>query len=96
MTKLLEFETEIEFEGETYVVLVDVEADMEYTPGRVSGPPEDCYPPECECDITSLKIVEARTDGEMPVVAGMVEALNLEEIEDALWEKFEDDKYDSA
>lgn len=33
----------------------DVELDLEYSyffdPGRISGPPGDCYPPDEECEI---------------------------------------------
>lgn len=45
----------------------DMEARIEYSfipgdPGRLSGPPEDCYPPEpAEVDITSIQFRHSKT-----------------------------------
>lgn len=37
----------VDAEGDGYIVEVLIRYDIEpYVPGKVSGPPEDCYPPE--------------------------------------------------
>ena len=49
-------------QGEEQDVDFEIEADITYQPARISGPPEDCYPDESECDITEIKVM-SQIDG---------------------------------
>ena len=42
------------FEYEYVTVKLEVEGRSYFTPGRLSGPPEDCYPDEGETEIQSV------------------------------------------
>ena len=83
----------------SYAVDWEATAKMYYDPGRVSGPPEDCYPPEGECEITELTF-EVHEDGsglevmDQKVRALVSEFLNQEKIEEALWENYQDRSYE--
>lgn len=49
-------------EGDGYLIEVLVRYDIEpYVPGRLSGPPEDCYPPEGGC-VTDMLAFKPNTD----------------------------------
>lgn len=65
-------------------------------PGKLSGPPEDCYPPEAGCDLDPLKIDALHFEGEPVEVTPELETLihkHLETLplEDYLLEVFGDD-----
>lgn len=44
---------------------LDISAKGYYDPGRLSGPPEDCYPPEGELEITSIELDGKKWDGRL-------------------------------
>ena len=41
-----------------YDVTYCIEGKCYSDPGKLSGPPEDCYPPESEANITLLRVIE--------------------------------------
>jgi hypothetical protein len=77
-----------------YEVSWFAEADMIYSPGHLGGPPEDCYPDESECDITKLELGEVLDDQGFVLheddqrLAELLEGIDRELVEDALWEAF--------
>ena len=88
-----EGEQEVDLVDDTYVVCFTVVADCSYQPERVSGPPEDCYPSESECDIVRCSIDLIVNSAGEPVNLDSVteacsEALDMEAIEDKVWEQF--------
>ena len=88
-----DIETTVELDGRTYDVYVEVTARGYYDSGCCSGPPENCYPPEGEMDILSLKSSIMDSDGVEvtdPVeIQRILDALPEELIDDALWESFD-------
>ena len=81
--------TSVELDGLTYDVEATVQGSGYYDPGRGSGPPEDCYPPEGEMEI--LSVVADITDSDKRVVTGeehqrVMATLGDEALTDALWE----------
>ena len=89
-----DIETTVELDGCTYDVYVEATAHGYYDPGRTYGPPENCYPPEGEMDILSLKSSVMDSDGQEitdPVeIQRVLDALPEGLIDDALWESFDD------
>jgi len=59
-----------------------------YDPGKLSGPPEDCYPPESEGELTSLKLLDVRDSRSRPVVNEMVRALLTSQLKDLPIEEY--------
>lgn len=52
----------VDEEGDGYSLEATIRYDIEpYVPGKISGPPEDCYPPEGGC-VTDLIAFKAGTD----------------------------------
>jgi len=50
-----------------------------YDPGRISGPPENCYPPESDADLESVTVTGIWEDGEdMLGLPGVVAAIEAE------------------
>lgn len=43
-----------DFEYELVVITLSVKGSASYTPGRYCGPPELCYPDECESELESV------------------------------------------
>lgn len=76
-----EDEVDVEFE---------INADMTYLPARLSGPPEDCYPDESECVITSIVPLE-KIDGcnDADLLDALETQVSEEKIIEDLWEDFE-------
>lgn len=65
-------------------------------PGKLSGPPEDCYPPEAGCDLDPLKIDALHFEGEAVEITPELETLIHKHLatlplEDYLLEIFGDD-----
>ncbi len=65
-------------------------------PGKLSGPPEDCYPPEAGCDLDPLKIDALYFEGETVELTPELETLIHKHLatlplEDYLLEAFGDD-----
>jgi len=65
-------------------------------PGKLSGPPEDCYPPEAGCDLDPLKIDALHFEGEPVEITSELETLIHKHLatlplEDYLLEVFGDD-----
>ena len=77
-------------DGAEWAIEVDVEWKGYSDPGRVSGPWEDCYPPEGEMEILSVKPV-----GDVPawVTDDLLRSTEEQLIEEA-WEEFDGDGYD--
>ena len=57
------YDLEAEVDDMTWLVNGFVVAELVDTPGKVSGPPEDCYPDEYECELTKITNVVI-SDGE--------------------------------
>lgn len=72
-------------DGEEHEIHVTVDYDAAYDPGRISGPPENCYPPESEMTINSITPTGALPDG---VAIDMANNRQLERIEEEAWEHF--------
>lgn len=70
-------------DGEEHEIHVTVDYDAAHDPGRISGPPENCYPPESEMTINSIT-------GDFPagVTMEMASAYQLEKIEEEAWEHY--------
>ena len=62
-------------DGNEYDVVVTYKGYSD--PGRVSGPPEDCYPPEGEMEILKVRGVPAGVE---------IPESEMERIEDKAWE----------
>jgi len=60
----VEFEQEVELDGNTYVVCVEAEVELSHTPGHFSGPPEDCYPDDSEANIVRATITSVSDDND--------------------------------
>lgn len=63
--------------GEGFEVTYLATGKCYYDPGRLSGPPEDCYPPESEGEIASVKMLEVHDSNSRPVTNEMLRALIL-------------------
>lgn len=63
-----------------------ITGDGYYDPGRISGPPEDCYPPEGDMEIVSIETDDGPYFGELSdkehdqIITALFE--NLEDEED--------------
>ena len=97
-TEVEEIELEVDFgEGEYEQISVDIRisADMSWQSAKLSGPPEDCYPEESECDITETKILDAFDCNEKEIkltperIAAISDALESCDFEEELWDAFE-------
>ena len=79
-------------DGTIYNCNVDAHAKCYYSPGRFSGPPEDCYPDESDME-TSFEILDCVIDG-MPVqldpalLYELEPLLPVEWMESQLWDQF--------
>lgn len=51
-----------------------------YDPGRLSGPPEDCYPPESEAEVQAIALLSLTNEWNVPVTHEMTRALILAEL----------------
>jgi hypothetical protein len=78
VTKQLSFSVVVQ-DGD---VTLDVEAEVWFTPGKVTGPPEDCYPPEGEVEVKSVFI-----DGHEVGIETW--SRYEQQIEEAAWEEFD-------
>ena len=58
---------------------LDVTYSASYTPAKLSGPPEDCYPEDSECEVTSIAY-----GGED--ITDLLSEKVLEQIEAKVWE----------
>lgn len=87
---LKEVTLEVEVDGADYISYPEVEFDTAYEsdPGNISGPPEDCWPPSEDFEVSITDIDDARKaiedDDELPMDpvlrARVVEAF-MEELE---------------
>lgn len=48
--------------GEDYTVSYEIEGTCWYDPGKVLGPPEDCYPSDFGSDVTRVNVIEVYLD----------------------------------
>lgn len=90
--------SEVTLEGaegdERYLVEYSVSAMCSHRPGRLSGPPEDCYPDESECEIEWIAVQAVTDSRDNPVSldaefeTAIIAALSQEEIEEKCWEAF--------
>jgi len=87
------FQLEVDVDMITYTVSVEAHAKCYYHPGRLSGPPEDCYPPESDQD-TTVEVLDAfDSEGkEVPLTPeflwNLEVALPFDWIETQLWKQF--------
>ena len=88
---------ETEVDDTTWLVSGSVVAEIYHAPGRTSGPPEDCYPDESECELTKVTDVVI-SDGEREWTAEQkpkLVAQCLEQLEDKLrdlaWDEWTED-----
>ena len=81
--------------GEEQDVDFSIEADMTYEPARISGPPEDCYPDESECDITEIKVM-SEVDGlkDADILDALEKQIGEERIIEDLWEDYMSRRFD--
>lgn len=79
-----------------------ISADVSYDPGNTCGPPENCYPPEGECNITAVELIwPVDSDDESRVQASPIEEAFwkllhedsdlLKKVEFALFDRYDDD-----
>ena len=79
-----------------------ISADVSYDPGNTCGSPENCYPPEGECNITEVELIwPVDLDDESRVHASRIEEAFrklldedsdlLENVEFALFDVYDDD-----
>ena len=72
---------EVQLEGRGYTVLYRIRGRCMYDSGRTSGPPEHCYPPESDCEIHDVRLLEVLGDEEgVPCVGERFLALVLAEV----------------
>lgn len=65
--------TRIEHDGGSYIAEVTLRC-QPGDPGRISGPPEDCYPPELdEAEAEDILILEVEEDGKEELVGQHVD-----------------------
>lgn len=87
------FELEVEAaDGTTYLCNVEAHSRCYYLPGRLSGPPEDCYPAESEQE-TTFEILDCVLDGNElkltpELLATLQPLLPVEWMEGQCWEAF--------
>jgi hypothetical protein len=78
-----------EWESEEVDIDFRIEADITYQPARISGPPEDCYPDESECDITDIKVL-SQVDGlkDADILDALERQIGEDKIIEDLWEDY--------
>ena len=86
-------EITVDDEPRTYAVDFIATAECQFQRGRFSGPPEDCYPDDGECDVTEIKITRITNEEGEEVKDASIAAIcraNLDEdqIADECWEAF--------
>ncbi len=59
---------EVTLDGQTYLVDYTISGSCYYDPGRISGPPEDCYPPDGGVEDYEIKIDGVFGDDGLPIV----------------------------
>lgn len=82
-----------------YDVTYRLEGKCYSDPGKLSGPPEDCYPPEQEAEVSLVEIVEvSNMSGIITVPAGLLLQLSLEinklPLDDYLFESWAESGYE--
>ena len=67
----------------------DIDAHIVYRPEQVSGPVENCYPDESECDIRDIKVL-SEVDGftDLEILAALEGQIGTDKIGEDLWEDF--------
>lgn len=91
VTKNFELELTAE-DGTTYLCEIDAHSKCYYHPGKLSGPPEDCYPAESDQE-TTFEIKSCELDGNelklTPELLSLLEPLlPTDWMEDQLWTRF--------
>lgn len=88
------FEVELEDDaGNIYTCNVEAHSKCYYHPGRLSGPPEDCYPAESDQE-TTFEIIDCQNDEGVslqltPDLLVLLEPLlPVDWMEEKLWEQF--------
>lgn len=87
-----------EHNGEEYEIDVEIEYSAFRDPGKTSGPPEDCYPPDNEMEILSVKPVNLLPPGITLDQFNEIVESNIDAIEEKAWEHFDstgDDYYEN-
>ena len=64
---------------------LDISASGYYDPGRLSGPPENCYPPEGDLEIISIELDGKKWDGQLT-------GDEYNKVIEKLWENSSDEK----
>ena len=72
--------------GEEIDVDFEIEADITYDPGCVSGPLEHCYPAYGECDITDVVVLTPVQGFDDAHVIEALETQRGDAVEDELWD----------
>ncbi len=90
-----DIETTVELDGLTYDVYVAAEGKGYYDPGCCSGPVENCYPPEGEMEVLSVKAeisvesqLEHRAVTDPAEIKRVLDALGEDAVEEALWASY--------
>jgi len=50
---------------ESYLAEYQITGTCYHDPGRVSGPPEDCYPPESSSEVSEVELLQLYRDDDM-------------------------------
>jgi hypothetical protein len=92
----VESEQTVTVDGEEYTVSYTARGSAIYAPGRFTGPPEDCYPDESECDVKEVRVTNVSNSDNESVIPEKeralydkcVAALDEEKVADELWTAF--------
>jgi len=85
--------------GDTYDVMYKIHGKCYYDSGRLTGPPEDCYPPEGGAEISAIELTEVTLDSSPVELTLPFKTLIINELEklplgDYLYESWIESDFD--